>query len=148
MTDQPVSYGEPAPQGWVSQPASLTAPVAAPVLDTAPVVAPPVPAQPWVSQPAAVTDPAPVEAPPVNPDPAPTQADSPAAASEPAPVPPVGSLARYSHWDPYASPARDREQLVLVTSHDTSPDGTVRVRGVVLGYADELAAFVPGELTV
>lgn len=132
MTDQPTYYGEHA----------MTMPT---VPDPAPV--PAAPAQPWVSQPAAVTAPA------QTPDPAPTtgapqaQAASPEAASEPAPavVPPVGSLARYARYDPYAG--RDREQLVLVTGHDAAEDGTVRVRGAVIGFADDLASFLPGELT-
>lgn len=152
MTDQASYYGEPAPQGTVPGPAPANGPAPlADVPDPAPVPGTFGAPLTFVSQPAAVTDPA-----PVTPDPAPTteaptaQAASPAAAaSEPAPavVPPVGSLARYASLDGYAAPARVREHVVLVIGHDTADDGTVRVRGLVLGYADEAASFLPDQLT-
>lgn len=144
-----MTYGEPAP-GAPAAPVVEPAPV---VEDQAPVVDAPPPLG-FVSQPAAVTSPelAPVEAMPASApaavDPAPALVDGqapvvePAAAAVPAKLPPAGTVARYTTYDAYASPARDRDQLVLVTGADETG-----VRGLVLGYADDAAAFPPDALT-
>jgi hypothetical protein len=91
---------------------------------------------------------APAKPAPAKPAPAKPAAEKPAPA-EPAPaLPEVGTLARATHWDAYASPARDRTQLILVTGTETDEtDGTSKVRGISLGYEDDAGAFVPGSLT-
>lgn len=60
-------------------------------------------------------------------------ADPPASAAEPAPQPRPASVVRVARWDAYASPARQRVQLVLVTG--TNPDGSLR--GLVLGHEED-----------
>jgi hypothetical protein len=76
----------------------------------------------------------------------------PAPPAPPAPVPDVpapGTIARYAMYDSYASPARERDQLVLVTGYENAGTPEVRVTGVVLGFADgaNQAHFLPGQLT-
>lgn len=92
--------------------------------------------------------PAPEVAPQAPAAPATTPASEPAAPSAPAAaVPPVGALAQYPVWDSYAQPPGNRVQNVLVTGHLTGPDGVLRVIGHVLGFADEVAHFLPEALT-
>jgi hypothetical protein len=83
------------------------------------------------------------------PDAAPPAAAAEVPASAPA-LPAPGMLARATLWDAYASPMRERTQLILVTGHDEEDDGqggiAVKVRGFTLGYEDEAGAFVPGSL--
>ena len=62
----------------------------------------------------------------------------------PAAAPPRGEVCRYTVFDAYADPARDRDQLVIVTGE---PDGTGAVPGFVLGWADAVeASFRPEDL--
>jgi hypothetical protein len=84
----------------------------------------------------------PIPAAAAPPAPAPAEA-APAAPALPAP----GTLARYTRWDDYARPARERTGVILVTSHEQADDGTPRVRGIDLGYEDEAGTFDPRSLT-
>ena len=124
-----MAYGEPVPPV-----ADMTAPpVAGTVASGGPVVVTGAPVAPEQA-------PAPTEA-------AQQPAGEPAASSVPAAtVPPVGTLARYTTYDPYASPARNRDQLVLVTGHAPQADGTIRVLGYVLGWAEDAAHFLAENL--
>lgn len=85
---------------------------------------------------------------PVAPDPVEGAAD-PAAEAAPAPAaavvaPAPGEVCRYQVYDAYADPARDRDQIVLITG---GPDETGAVAGVVLGFADAVeASFRPEDL--
>ena len=66
------------------------------------------------------------------------------AAAEPAPEPEPyepGTVYLYPHLSHFPTP-KEREQVVLVT--EVSDQG--RARGAVLGYADELPEFAPGQL--
>lgn len=61
-------------------------------------------------------------------------------------APSIGSVCLYTSHDPYAQPARDRTQVILVTALEDDGDGGTRVRGLALGYADAAASFTPGQL--
>jgi hypothetical protein len=74
---------------------------------------------------------------------APTAPEAPA---PPEPLPAPGTLALYTQFDSYARPARDRTQVVLVTAHEDDGDGGQRARGFTLGYAEDAAQFLPGQL--
>lgn len=61
-------------------------------------------------------------------------------------APAVGSLCLYASHDPYAQPARDRSQVILVTALEDDGQGGIRVRGLAVGYADDAASFTADQL--
>jgi hypothetical protein len=73
-----------------------------------------------------------------------TQAEAAAAeeARASAYVPQVGEMVAYPSHDAYASPPRERVQLVYVTGIDENG----RIYGKPMGFADEGAVFEPGQL--
>lgn len=62
-------------------------------------------------------------------------------------VPAVGDLVGYPCHDAYASPARDRVQVITVTGHEDDGAGGVRIRGLALGFTEDTASFTADQLT-
>lgn len=107
-------------------------PTAVPAAPVAAAAAPAAPAAPVAAAPVAAA------AGPVAP------VAEPAAPSVPRP----GTIARHVVNDPYGPHgARDREQVLVVTGADVEADGTVKVRALPVGYADDAGAFAPEVLT-
>ncbi len=68
-----------------------------------------------------------------------------AALAAPVPAPAPGEVCRYTVYDAYADPPRDRDQLVVVTGQPHQDTGAVP--GYVLGYAEDVeASFRPEDL--
>lgn len=96
---------------------------------------------PWDPEPDPPAPPGPPAAPVTSPDAGDGEDLAPGAA-EPARQPKPGEVWAYESHDAYASPPRDRVQLVMVTG--VAPDGTTY--GKALGFADDGACFAPGQL--
>jgi hypothetical protein len=63
-------------------------------------------------------------------------------------LPKPGQLAGFPVHDAYATPARNRVQLILITGHEDDGAGGTRLRGLALGYAEDTASFTPAQLTI